>query len=136
MKTRMSHKNEGNVIPKLLIALLIGGCSSYAQSQQAAGRLFVYGSLQASYYAEARSEQFVSIGQGVAEGDSLRLTAQPGPATIRVMKANSASARYSIVIVGGKEDFRMGDLAYGTTVTVRVPESNSGLPLTLCVIPD
>ncbi|MGJ5815259.1 hypothetical protein [Paludibaculum fermentans] len=119
-----------------LAALLVAGCCSAACAQQASGRLAISGNLQASYYVEAASEQSLTIGQGAAEGGSLRLSVKPGPVSIRVLKANSGSKQYIIVINGGEHTIRMPGLPYDATIPIRIPESGSGLPLVLSVIPD
>jgi hypothetical protein len=134
MPKTISNRIANILMRKLPVALLAAGCLPAAFSQQQTGRLSVYGVLQPSYYAEARSEGFVSVGQGVAEGRTLRVPAQPGAVSIRVSKANSSSPRYTLVISGSKDEVRMRDLPYGAPVTVTVPEGSG--PVTLYVLPE
>jgi hypothetical protein len=52
------------------------------------------------------------------------------------LKASSGSKTYSLVLRGGKEELRMRDLPYDTTITAEIPDSPPDLPLALYVIPD
>jgi len=128
--------NTRALMVRPVVALLLAGCFPVAQAQVAAGRLRISVNVQASYYVEANGEGYTSIGQGCADGSSLRAQVRPGEATVRVLKANSRSATYSLVVSGGKEDLRMHGLLYDTRVPLAVPDSQSDLPLVLSVIPD
>ncbi|QOY86569.1 hypothetical protein [Paludibaculum fermentans] len=136
IRTATSNEDIATFVLRSLAALLIAGCCSPACPQQASGRLAISGNLQASYYAEAASEQSLTIGQGTAEGGSLRLSVKPGPIAIRVLKANSGSKQYIVVVNAGEHTIRMPGLPYEATIPIRIPESISGLPLVLLVIPD
>jgi hypothetical protein len=85
---------------------------------------------------EAKGESQTSIGEGTAERDNLRVPVYPGPVAVRVLKANSGSRTYSLVVRGGKEDLTMRDIPYDTTITAVIPDLQPDLPLALYVIPD
>jgi len=118
-----------------VLALLLAGCLPGLLAQTATGRLQVSGVVQASYHVEAKGETHTALADGTA-GRDLQLTVSPGPLAVRVLKANSSSRTYSLVLRGTKEDLRIRDLPYATTITAVVPDSPSGQPLTMSVIPD
>jgi hypothetical protein len=136
MWTKVKTNTRAALTIRAVVALLLAGCLPVAHAQVAAGRLSISVNVQASYYVEAKGEGYSSIGQGIADGSSLRAPVRPGEVTVRVLKANSRSATYSLVVSGGKEDLRMRSLLYDTAVAVAIPDSQSDLPLVLSVIPD
>ena len=99
-------------------------------------RLTVYGAVEASYFVEARTGAYTAVGQGVAESGSLRAPVLAGPTTIRVRKANSRSAGFTLVISGGPEEIRIRSLSYDSAVTIDIPEAKRGSALVLSVLPE
>jgi hypothetical protein len=119
-----------------MIALILAAWLPVVHAQSAGGRLIISAIVLASYHVEASGESHTSAGEGTAGRDDLRVTVYPGPVAVRVLKANSGSKTYSLVVRGGKEDLRMRDLPYDTTITAVIPDSQPDLPLALYVIPD
>ena len=120
----------------LLVAILMGACLPAVSAPSASGRLYIHGAVESSYYVQAAGSGYSSVGQGVAEGESLRVYVRPGTVALRVAKANSASARYNVIVRGGAEELRLEGLAYGASVNIAVPDSPSGAPLVLSVLPN
>jgi hypothetical protein len=129
-------KMRTKTLRRLLIALVCAGSISAAYAQNASGLLYVHVSVESSYYLEVKGEGYTSTGQGRAVGNSLQAPVRPGLATVRVLKANSDSGKYSLFVSGGKNDLRMGDLPYDTTIPVNIPDSNPSAALMLFVVPD
>jgi hypothetical protein len=129
--------NVGTVlVMRSVVALLLAGCLPVCHAQTAAGRLHISVNVQASYYVEAKGESNTSIGCGTADGNNLRVAVQPGPVAVRVLKANSGSPTYSVVVRGGQDELRFRNLPYDTTITAVIPDSKPDLALALYVIPD
>ena len=120
------------------ILMMAAGCLPMANAQRASasGQLYIYGTVLASYHVEVTGEGYTSIGQGIAEGNSLQAPVLPGRIAIRVLKANSRSAMYTAVVRGGKEDLTFRDLPYDATINVVIPGLRSDAPLTLHVQPE
>ena len=120
----------------LTLALCFAAFFSPAQAQTASGRLQIYGYVQPSYYVEVTTEGYRAIAQGIAETNSLRAAVPAGQATVRVLKANSTSAAYALVIRGGEQEVRLANLPYGTAVPVSVPATLNGALPTMAVLPE
>jgi hypothetical protein len=136
MRTKVTTNSGAILMMRPVVALFLAACFPMAHAQVATGQIHISVTVQASYCVEAKGESYTSIVQGIAAGNNFRASVQSGPLTVRVLKANSRSATYSLVLSGGKEDFRMRDLPYDTLVPVIIPDSRSDLPLVLSVIPD
>lgn len=120
----------------LAFVFCLAGPVPSAYAQRAAGRLSIYGSVEASYAVEAKTGEYTAIGQGVAEGGSLCSPVLPGRTVVRVRKANSRSGSYTLVISGGEEDLRIRDLSYDASVTIDIPNPRPGSSLILSVLPE
>lgn len=119
------------------ILLIFGSFITTAFAQKAASaRLSIYGNVSASYRVEVTGEGYTSIGQGLADGNSLRASVLPGPVAVRVLKANSRSATYTVVVSGGSTDVKFQGFPYDATIPVVIPDSTANRPLTLYVRPD
>jgi|ERR1051326_9508559 hypothetical protein len=129
-------KIKTQTLNKLMIALLCAGSISSAYAQRAAGRLYIHGSVQSSYYLEVKGEGYASTAQGLAVGNNLQAPVRPGQASVRVLKANSDSGSYSMFTSGGKDDVTMSGLRYETVHSVAIPDSKSDGRLFLCVVPE
>ena len=129
-------KIKTQALNKLMIALLCAGSISAAYAQKAAGRLYIHGSVQSSYYLEVKGEGYSSTAQGLAVGSILQAPVRPGQATVRVLKANSDSGSYSIFTSGAKDDLRMSGLPYESIHSVVIPVSKPDARLLLCVVPE
>src|SRR5579872_1173955 len=136
MRTLTTRGSALSLIIGLASCFCYVGISPAAVAQTASGRLRVYGFVQASYRVEIQEAGYRSIGQGIAEGSSLRAFVVPGRATVRVGKANSGSSAYTLVVNGGEKGLRIQNLPYDTPVDLVVPESMSGAPLIVSVFPD
>jgi len=118
---------------RLGVALVLAGCLPVGHAASATGRLQISGTVQASYNVEAKGEGYASTVQGAG---NLQVTVHPGPIAVRVMKANSGSRTYSLVLRRGQEELRIRALQYDNIITAVVPDSQSDLAVTLNVIPD
>lgn len=136
MRTLTARGSALSLAIGLASCFFYAGMAPAALAQTATGRLRVYGFVQASYHVEIQEAGYRSIGQGIAEGSSLRAFVVPGRATVRVVKSNSRSATYTLVMNGGESEVRTQNLPYDTLVNVVIPESKSGAPLIISVLPD
>ncbi|HEV3329890.1 MAG TPA: hypothetical protein VG096_02845 [Bryobacteraceae bacterium] len=138
MQTRMKTNSGAKLMMRVAAALLFAGClpAAYGQHASASGRLYVHGSVDASYRVEITAESYTSVSQGIASGNSLRAQVLPGPITVRVLKANSDSASYSLDVTGGRQDLSLRQLPYAVAVPVVIPDSKTAAPLVLSVLPD
>ena len=135
MRTEGKRKSGLGLVIGVAALCLAAPLASVA-APTAFGRLSIYGSVEASYSVEARTGQFTAIGQGVAESGSLRAPVMPGQTVVRVKKANSRSAAYTLVISGGREPLEIRDLSYDAPITIDVPDATPGSSLTLTVLPN
>lgn len=133
---QMTLKSGLRVMAGLAVAFCVTQPFPAAGAAMASGRLSIYGAVEASYSVEARTGQYTAMGQGVAEGGSLQTAVLAGPATVRVRKANSRSAAYTLVIRGGESDIQIRNLPYDATVTIDIPEARPGMTLVLSVFPE
>lgn len=137
-------KSRGKMILRsglgLMVGLTIAFCAANpapsAAAQRAFGALRISGAVEASYFVEAQTGLYTAIGQGVGEGGSLRAEVPGGRTTVRVRKANSRSAAYTLVVRGGQEEIQIRNLSYDAPVTIDIPEAKAGASLILLVLPE